>query len=338
MSNVTMKEIAKLAGVSPATVSRTFKSPDLVDERTRLRIMQIAEQQNYIYNAAAGSLSSQKSTLIGVLIPSANKSFYGKSLIAIQDKAQELGFSIIIGNTKYDHRVERKLIEQFLQNRVAGMILTGYHLKNKNYIKQFLKKGPPCVFTWEKLEGEAYSYVGFDNFAAAFSVTEYLVGLKHRRIGLFIGPYFKMNRVKHRFDGYRAALEKYKIPFDPDLVYERDPNFTEGKEAMGALLSRENPPTAIFAASDSLAIGAMAAARQQGVRVPEDISIAGFDDIEFAAFCEPPLTTVRVPAYEMGMHAMTCLSEMINGTSDQVRQYHLDTDLIIRKSCTEYGQ
>lgn len=335
MTNITMKEISKLAHCSPATVSRAFQSPELVGEKTRLRILQIAEQHNYIYNAAAGNLSSQKSTLIGVLMPSTNQSFFGDSLLSIQDKAQELGFSIVIGNTKYDHRVERRLIDQFLQNRVAGIIMAGYHLENEDYIRNLSQQGVPCVFTWEKLEGKQYNYVGFCNYEAAFSVTEYLISLGHTRIGLIVGPCSKLKRIKHRIDGYRAALEKHNIPFDRDLMYKREPVFTEGKEAMRSILSLEHPPTAVFAASDTLAIGAIAAAWQQGLRVPQDISIAGFDDNEFSAYCEPSLTTVRVPAREMGSRAMTYLFELINGDPHQVRQYTLPTDLIIRKSCAE---
>lgn len=328
-----MKAIADLAGVSPATVSRAFQSPHLVDVNTRNQIMKVAEKNQYVYNAAAANLSRQQSTVIGVLVPHANRSFFGTSLIAIQDKAQENGFAVIIGNTKYDWKVEKRLIEQFLQHQVAGMILTGFHRRNEDYIKDLINRKIPCVFTWETFTDERYSYVGFDNHSAAFDMTEYLIELGHQKIGLLIGPYNKSSRIKSRFEGYKAALEKHRITYDPQLVLVRAPSLMEGKEAARALLEHANRPSAIFAASDSLAIGALTAAKNIGLKVPDDISIAGFDNVEFASHCDPPLTTVQVPALEMGSRALTSLLEMINSGSTEVRRYELETDLIIRKSC-----
>ena len=141
MSTVTMKAIAEIAGVSPATVSRVFHSPHLVDTKTRNRILNIAEEHQYVYNATAANLSSKQSTIIGVLLPHANRSFFGTSLIAIQDKAQENGYAVIIGNTKYDKNTEKLLIKQFMQHQVAGMILTGCHPENEDYIHGLIDKG-----------------------------------------------------------------------------------------------------------------------------------------------------------------------------------------------------
>jgi DNA-binding LacI/PurR family transcriptional regulator len=157
--------------------------------------------------------------------------------------------------------------------------------------------------------------------------------LKHERIGLILGPYTKVRRAKRRLEGYQAALSDNGLRFDPRLVIEKHPTLQEGKEAMQKLLSMRHPPTAVFAASDMLAVGALAAAREKGVRVPEDLSIAGFDDIDFAAYCNPPLTTVRVPAAQMGEMAVEMLLEMIEGDSMHVRQITLDTELVIRESC-----
>ncbi|MCF8057094.1 MAG: LacI family transcriptional regulator [Desulfocapsa sp.] len=335
VASATMKMIASATGVSKATVSRAFHAPHLVDPKTRLKIMQVAEQYNYVYNAAAGDLSRKKSSLIGVLVPGPNKSFFGTSLIAMQDKAQEEGFSLVIGNTKYDCRIEKKIVEQFQEHRVAGLILTGFLKSNEVYFYNLVRKDIPCVFTWETMADQGLNYVGFDNYDAAFRITDYLVGLKHRRIGLLVGPYSKISRAASRLEGYRAALKKNGIDFDPQLVKEREPSHIEGKEAVKEFLKIKNRPTAIFAASDTLAIGAITGLKEKGLKVPEDISIAGFDDIEFAAFCDPPLTTIRVPSYEMGKLTMKVLIEMIRGASSQIRQYDLSTDLIIRNSCAE---
>ncbi|NNK96118.1 MAG: LacI family DNA-binding transcriptional regulator [Desulfobacterales bacterium] len=330
---MTMKTIAELAQVSPATVSRTFHSPHLVDAKTRNLIMSIAEEHQYVYNATAANLSRKQSTIIGVLLPHANRSFFGTSLIAIQDKAQENGYAVIIGNTKYDKNTEKLLIEQFMQHQVAGMILTGCHPDNEDYIHDLIDKGTPCVFTWETFRNGNFSYVGFDNHSAAFKMTEYLIGLGHRRIGLLIGPYFKSSRISARFEGYKAALKKHNIAFDQSIVITRVPSLIEGREATKSLVGLSDRPTAIFAASDSLAIGALTAVKDKGLKVPEDISIAGFDNVEFASHCDPPLTTVQVPAMDMGHRAMETLLDIIGSGVDKVRRYDLETDLIIRDSC-----
>ncbi len=328
-----MKAIAEIAGVSPATVSRVFHSPHLVDTKTRNRILNIAEEHQYVYNATAANLSSKQSTIIGVLLPHANRSFFGTSLIAIQDKAQENGYAVIIGNTKYNKNTEKLLIKQFMQHQVAGMILTGCHPENEDYIHGLIDKGIPCVFTWETFRSGNFSYVGFDNHSAAYRMTEYLIELGHRSIGLLIGPYLKSSRIKARFEGYKAALRKHKITFNNSLVITRVPSLVEGKEAARRLIELPDRPTAIFAASDSLAIGALTAVKDKGLKVPDDISVAGFDNVEFASHCDPPLTTVQVPALDMGHRAIEALLDMIRSGAKEVRRYDLETDLIVRESC-----
>lgn len=331
-----MKQLAGIIGVSTSTVSRAFRSPHLVHPKTRERILQVARETKYIYDAAAGDLSSKTSTVIGVLVPTTKRSLFSDSLLAIQDKTQETNFSIIIGNTKYDSEVESKLLNQFQERRVAGMILTGFAFGHDKLIEDIIKSGIPCVVIWEKLDNERISYVGFDNFKAAYSVTQYLISLRHQRIGLIIGPYSKMGRTKKRLEGYQAALADNGIPLDMSLVVERDLDFLEGKQGMFKLLSLPNPPSAVFAASDTLAIGALAAAKEMGMRIPGHVSLAGFDNIEFAAYCDPPLTTISVPAYRMGQLAVKTLLEIMEKDVTEVFQYCLDTDLIIRQSCAEY--
>jgi DNA-binding LacI/PurR family transcriptional regulator len=336
MIKLTMKNIAEMAGVSTTTVSRVFHSPQLVRSETVDRVLRISKEHKYIYNATAGDLSRKSSKVFGVLIPTAKNSIFGNSITAIQEAAQENGFSIMLGNTHYDRGIEKNLLERFQERQVAGLILTGFNLGQEPIIQELIEMGIPCVVIWEKLDNNMISYVGFDNFKAAFTMTEYLISLKHKRIGLLIGPFTKMGRVTKRLKGYKSALEKNGIPFEPSLVIERVPTLFDGKEAMGALLSLPDPPTAVFAASDWLAIGGLATIKERGLRVPDDISLAGFDDIDVAAYCDPPLTTMRVPAHEMGRLAIRVLLEMINNNGTGIRQYSLETDLIIRKSCSEF--
>ena len=336
MSEITMQEVARLSGVSLATVSRTIKNPHLVRPKTRKRVLRVMEEHNYVYHANAGDLSRKRSSVIGVTIPTTRNPVFAKTSLAIQEVAQENGFSIIQSPTKYDMALERQILQGFQERRVAGMILTGFTLYQEDFLKNFVRAETPCLLIWEKLDEPWLSYVGFDNFKAARSMAEYLIGLRHRRIGLIIGPYSKMGRVKKRFDGYRAALEDHDLPYEPELVIENEPVLYDGKEAMKRLMSLPHRPTAIFAASDMLAIGALSAAWELGLNVPRDVSIAGFDDIDFAAYCYPPLTTVRVPSYEIGRLAATYLIEAIKQGFMPPRHCCLDTNIVVRSSCSEF--
>ena len=331
-----MSQIAKLAGVSTATVSRTFHSPGKVRPEIRNRVLKIARQHNYLYHAPAGDLSRRRSNIIGILIPTANKSVFGTTLMAIQEKARENYFSIIIGNTLYDADLESRLVTQFQERRVAGVIFTGFVFGQEKLIRSLIDNDIACVIIWEKLEDRDISFVGFDNFKAAYSATDYLIRLQHRRIGLIIGPYQKVGRVQKRFAGYREALEDHGLSFKDTMVAAAaEPDLAEGKRAMKQLLALPKRPTAVFAASDRLAIGALSAAREEGYRVPEDISLVGFDDIDVSAYCDPPITTVRVPAHEIGTLAVNILLDAVERGTGVVQQYLLDTELVIRKSCAE---
>jgi len=333
VSRIRMQEIAAKAGVSLATVSRTIHSPHLVRAETREHIRQVMSEHHYVYNVTASDFSRRKSSVIGVIIPTTKGAIFSNSTQIIQEKAQERGFSLIVGNTGYEGDVESTLLRQFQERRLAGIILTGFAIGQESAVKEVVESGTPCVVIWETLQDSRLSFAGFNNFTAAYSMTEYLVGLNHRRIGLILGPYTKVRRARRRLEGYQAALRDNGLKFDPRMIIEKQPTLGEGKEGMERLLSMGKPPTAVFAASDMLAIGALTAAREMGFRVPEDVSVAGFDDIDFAAFSNPPLTTVRVPAREMGEIAVEMVMAMIEGNSTGVRQVVLETELVIRDSC-----
>ncbi|MBN2035054.1 MAG: LacI family DNA-binding transcriptional regulator [Deltaproteobacteria bacterium] len=335
MAGNRMEEIARKARVSLATVSRSIHSPHLVKKETLEHIQRVMLKHRYVYNVTARDFSKKKSSVIGVIIPTTKGSIFSNSTQIIQEKAQEKGFSLIIANTGYDGNLESSLLRQFQERRLAGIILTGFAIGQESAVRDVVQSGIPCVVIWEALDNNLLSFVGFNNFTAAYSMTEYLIQLKHQQIGLILGPYSKVRRAKRRLEGYRAALKDYGLKLDPHLIIEKQPTLQEGKEGMEKLLSMRKPPTAVFAASDMLAVGALRAAREKGVRVPEDVSIAGFDDIDFAAFCNPPLTTVRVPASLMGEMAVETLMEMIEGKLPKGRQITLNTEIITRESCRD---
>jgi DNA-binding LacI/PurR family transcriptional regulator len=331
VNRMTIQKVAELAGVSIATVSRAIHSPQKVKPATRLRVMEVIRQRNYIYHATAGDLSRQRSSTIGMLVPSSH--VFTQTTAAVLEKAQENDLTVIVGYTRYDATREQVLWRQFRERRPAGIICTGFTTENEKFLRRVQDVGIPCIVIWEKPQNPQFSYVGFDNYKAAYDMTAYLVSLAHSRIGMIIGPCSKVRRAKQRLRGFKDCLKAHGLGFDPDIVIEKEPVLKDGMEAMKRIMADPDPPTAVFAASDVLAIGALAAANQLGLHVPEDVSVAGFDDIEFAAFTQPALTTIRVPGHEMGETAVKVLLEMIQEESPRARQLCLQTDLIVRESC-----
>jgi DNA-binding LacI/PurR family transcriptional regulator len=287
-----------------------------------------------VFNATASDfLSSRRNKVIGVLVPVTENSLFGSTLMAIQETAINKGFAVIIGSTGYDPTRETELINQFIERRVGGVILTGLHKSNTHLVKKLATLGLPSVVIWEIPEIKDINYVGFDNRAGAYTATKYLVNLGHRRIGILAGPFSRVVRVQERLEGYLSALKEAGIARDPSLIKERIPSFFEGRSAADELLNLDEPPTAIFAASDFLAIGAMYAISQRGLRIPEDISIVGYDDIEVSAYVQPPLTTIHVDTKKIGQLGAKIIVDQALGINTTLRSYELETFLVVRKSC-----
>jgi DNA-binding LacI/PurR family transcriptional regulator len=294
------------------------------------------DQNSYVYDAAAGELSSKKNTaVIGLITPTIKVPAFADMTSAVQQKAIEKGYTVIITNSLYNIEEEKNLLILLLQRRVAGVIITCSTNEKKELVKILEEKRIPYVLTWDISHDDTINFVGYDNFKASYEMTKYLISLRHRRIGVIIGPSLEVARIKKRLNGYIAALKDHKIPYDPNLIIIRENTHIDGKEGVSYLLSFSKKPTAVFAATSSkVAIGALAGVKEKGYKVPDDISIAAFGDIDYAADCDPPLTTVRVPTTEMGVLATEVLLDMIKERRSEVRQYCLNTDLIIRKSCS----
>ena len=330
-----MREIARSANVSVATVSRALRNPEQVSPKTVAKVRKEVEALGYVYNVTARDVLKGRSTIVGLLVPTSSSTLFGETIHGVQDVTTEAGFSVIQGSTRYDDANEAALIESMLERRVHSMILTGVTFQNEERLRKIARdQWSRLVMVWEKPRADmGISYVGIDNRFAAQRMTHHLIELGHRRIGIIVGPYSRTARIKHRLEGYRDALEEAGIAFDPELVMERRPDLLEGREAMDMLMNLEDRPTAVFAASDLFAIGALKAAKQRGMSVPDDVSIAGFDDMNFGAYQDPPITTVHVDAYRIGKLAAEIAVEPI-GTPE--RSYCLDCELIIRGSTGPY--
>jgi len=327
----TIRDVARKAKVSVATVSRVLNTPSRVRLNTREKVLRAMEQCHYVYNALAGSLSARKTTMLGVIIPTITNPIFATVTKGIQDYAARSGYSILLGNTDYNEENEVQLINLFQEKRIDGVIFNG-PWRSAPLILRMKSAKLPFVITWQKVKDKEVNFVAFDNFRSAYRSVEYLIGLGHRRIGMIAGKFSVSERALVRWQAYRKCLGDHDLAYDPKLVLEKGYSFSDGKEAMAHLLCLPSPPTAVFCGNDVLAIGAMVEAKESGMKIPEDLSVAGFDDMEISAFYDPPLTTVAVPAYEMGRMAAKILIENIRGQSQAPQQYVLEANLIVRGS------
>jgi len=330
MPVATIRHIAAEAGVSIATVSRALNQPDKVSEETRTRVLAVIKRRHYVSDAFAVGLASRRSRLLGLVIPTITNSIYASSTQAIQSMAQSAGYTVLLGISDFGPEQEERLIEKLIGRRIEGLILTGEH-RSPAIFEKLERRGIPFVVTWKLTADRRLPCVSFDNHAAARAAVEHLIALGHRRIGLICGRTQVNDRAAARRRGYEASLAAHRIALDPALVAERDFEFVEGRSAMHEMLQARDPPTAVFCANDILAIGAMYECQHAGRKVPKHISIVGFDDLPISRYTTPQLTTIRVPADEMGRRAAEMLLQAIEGERSANR-VELPTDLVVRHS------
>lgn len=326
----TIKEIALEAGVSTATVSRVLNSPDRVKPERRAAVLQVIERHDYVSHGMAGALAGARSMTIGLIIPTITNSIYAASTHAIQRVAQRELYGVLLGVSDFVPDEERRMIRHLIERRVDGLILTGggrdpsiYRLIDRHRI--------PYVVTWRLDAAAKCPCISFDNYGAGRLAMEHLIALGHRRIGLICGRSAVNDRALERRRAYEDCLMETGIKIDPALIFERDFEFVEGKTAMRRMLDGPEPPTAVFAANDIQAIGALSECRDSGMVVPRDISIMGFDDLPVAEFVFPKLTTIRVPGQRMGHVAAMRLMEMIRGETNSTSEV-LPVELVLRES------
>ncbi|HDR16329.1 MAG TPA: LacI family transcriptional regulator, partial [Desulfobacteraceae bacterium] len=303
---ITLTQLSEILGVSRSTISRVLNRPELVKTQTRERVLRGLKEHNYVYNALAGGLTKKRTSTLGVMLPTITNPVFALSTKGAQEVAGERGYSILLGSHDYSGETEAELVRLFQEKRVDGIIFNGYPIKQETveYLNRFQIS---YLVTWEKPEDPDIPFVAFDNVRSGFNVTNYLLGLGHRRIGM-ITAYFKSStRSYKRYLGFREALERMNVPYDDSLVIQKDYTVMEGREAAARLVAMPEPPTALVCGNDLLAMGAMAAVKEAGFIVGKDISITGFDDLEMSSILDPPLTTVRIPAFQMGKKAAEVL-------------------------------
>jgi len=327
-----IQDVAKLADVSTATVSRALANPERVSVETRARVFEAIAKIGYVPNPAARSLRSQKTYMVLVVLPDLSNTFFSKILRGIEETLFEAGYGMIISDLDGSPEKEAHFAAFTAAGRVDGAILLNGHLfgQSRDGKGPAAKLNIPLVALCEAIPGADIPQIEVDNRAAARRMTLHLASLGHRSIAYVSGPAENILE-QERFRGYQDGLTTAGIPFDPALVVPGDYTLESGVRAGQELVGRSERPTAVFCTSDEMAIGLIRTLSSAGVRVPEDMSIAGFDDIEFAAAAQPALTTIHQPRRELGQTAATVLIDLLQGRSTQKR-IRLETELVVRDS------
>ncbi|MDN3516475.1 LacI family DNA-binding transcriptional regulator [Aquisalimonas lutea] len=311
-SAVRMEDVARLAGVSSITVSRVLNHPDKVAEGTRERVLAAVEATGYIPNSVAGSLASRRTRVIGALVPTITNSIFADTIDGMDDVLRPAGYQLLLGATGYSLDEESRLISAMLAQRPAGLLATGLQHQAQAYT--LLRATEiPIVETWN-VDGDPVDMaVGFSNFRACHAMVTCLAEQGARRIGFVSAPTTANDRAEQRLLGYRRAVRDLGLDADPALEREAKFSFHAGAERLLELLAARPDVEAIFFANDILALGALFECQRRGIRVPEDLAIAGFDDVELAAQVNPGLTTVRIPRYGIGRQAAHMILRRIEG-------------------------
>lgn len=324
-------DVARLAGVSTATVSRALSNPGRVNTETRRRVLEAVSALGYTPNAAARNLRARRSMMVLVVVPKLANVFFAQVLRGIDSELFRSGYGLIIGDldTNYAFEKEKHLVALVNAGHIDGVI-TIFGGVPRNASRAIIATGVPVVGLCAQTKAPGVPNVLVDDYGGSRKATEHLLGLGHRAL-MFVGGTRQNYNTVHRLRGFRAALAAHGLdPKAAPMVFG-DYTFGSGVEAAEAFLALEQKPTGIVCASDEMAIGFMATVRQAGFRIPRDLSVIGFDDIEFSRFTEPPLTTIAQPRVELGRSAARTILARIRGEAVE-EPPHIDCPIVVRGS------
>lgn len=327
----TIYDVAREAGVSDATVSRVFNNKTNVKAATRDRVLQAAAKLGYVVNVQARSLAGGKSNTIGLLVPGLDNGYIGEIIRGIDQELAHADYELMLYTTHRKGKNESTYLRYAANGLVDGLLLV-VPLLSPTFLNALGALNYPYVLIDEvDPVGNSFS-VDSTNWQGAYDATTYLIELGHRDIG-FISGIPELNSTKERLKGYQEALQAHNLLIRPDLIVDGDFVQASGFEQSLQLLNLEHRPTAIFAANDIMAFGVMEAIREQGLQIPNDISVIGFDDIPQASTTHPKLTTVRQPLEQMGRVGVQLLLEHLEDSERLPRSVTLATHLVVRDSC-----
>jgi LacI family transcriptional regulator len=323
-------DVAEKAGVSLGTVSRVINNDAHVAPETRERVALVMRDMGYVANRQARSLKGSKTNVIGVLVPDLGTGYIGEIMRGIDSELALSQLDLMLFTTHRTAIKEASYVTNMVQGMVDGLLLV-LPRNPADYTGSLTRRNFPFVLIDHQGTGEPCPAVGATNWQGAYNAAEYLVKLGHRRIGFITGS-MDLGCAVDRLGGYRSALRTHHLPEAPELIYEGDFNQVDGYAGASVLLDLPNPPTAIFASNDVMAMGVMDAVRTRKMHIPDDISVVGFDNIPQSAAVYPPLTTVQQPLEQMGRVATQMLLGILKDPDKDVRRIELPTELIVRDS------
>ena len=327
---ITINNVAKQVGVSIKTVSRVINdSPEVADE-TRKRILEVIKALNYRPNGLARGLVTKRTKALGVVVSDITNPYIPELVRGIADFASERGYNIVLSNTDGIREKEIEYVDVLLERRVDGLIFTSVRLESQEVIN-LQNEGFPLVLVNRQIYGTKTNYVIVNSKIGARLAVEHLIELGHKRVGHIAGP-IDISAGVERLETYKKTLKVHDIRVDEELIrignLQQDGGFNICKELLGI----KEPPSAIFCANDFMALGALEYISSIGLKVPDDVSIIGFDDIKFASLPGIELTTIKVPKYEMGYLSAKMLIDEIEGKRKSIKQVVLKPELVIRKT------
>ncbi|WP_454758048.1 LacI family DNA-binding transcriptional regulator [Cupriavidus campinensis] len=317
-----MKEVARLAGVSPMTVSRVLSAPHLVKPETLEQVQSVIRAVRYVPNRVAGSLASRRTSLVGLIVPSLRNALYAETIQGISDVLQRHGLHLMISDSGYSLEREEALISAYLSQRPCGLILHNTtHTEAARHLLQ--DAGVPCVETGNLTTQPIDMAVSYSNREAGRAMANHLLSRGYRRFGFASLPISDNERLRERRDGFFDGLRAAGIEVDPAMVLEVGEGLENGSHALAELMRRDTSVQALFLAGDVLAAGAILECTRRGLRVPGDIAIAGSDDNDLMQHMVPPITTVRFPRYRIGVRS----AELIVSRQEDERAQPMTEDL-----------
>jgi len=335
MTRVSIKDIARVANVSHSTVSRALSDSPLVSSETKARIQRLAREMGYSPDAQARSLVVGRTRTVGVVVTTITDPFLAEIVQAVENTAHDYGYTVILISSSADPARELEAVEMLRSQRVDGVIVTSSRVGSLYQERLEESEVPVVLLNTHRRQAGPYTFsITVDNRHGGWLATEHLIHLGHRRIAYVTGA-VNHSDDQERLAGYRQALEQAGIAFDPALVVPGTGRAGGGERALPVLTALDEPPTAVFCYNDMTAIGLIHAARQMGLPVPEALAVVGFDDILFASFVQPPLTTVAQPMSEMGKQALEMVLSLIDdGDSSRGRVTNIVVQgtLIVRES------
>jgi len=326
----TMKQVAERAGVSTTTVSHVLNNTRVVSEDVQERVRAAMKDLRYIPSAVARSLKGDKTHTIGMMIPNNTNPYFAELIQGIEDASFKQGYNVILCNAYDDTRKQTAYLQVLMEKRIDGLILVASGADAE--LSARLQHLPiPTVLVDREVPGVEADFVEADHEEGGYLATRYLIELGHRDIACVSGP-IDLPPSRARVEGYLRALKEAGLRFRLDYLVRSDFTSEGGYQGFSQLLALPKPPSAIFASNDLMAIGGICAASARGVRVPDQLSVLGYDDIALASFTTPPLTTVAQPKYEMGELTARLLLERVGGQNDSLRRELLHTRLVVRQS------